>query len=124
METKLFDKLNGRMPVFNKPLLDIQEGKWHSGFPEGGITTFSVVPNRSMPNITFLTKMLNTVKSYAPNTHERWCSAYNFLRYLGYHVVWDDLALCPSVHWINTEGNADDEAAFIHDILHKDYTVE
>lgn len=112
-------------PAFNVgKLFDIPTGKMlNEGLTQGGLTTFVTLPRRDGSTMMAIHRLMTMVKMYAPNTRERWACAVSALRSLGYRVEWEDETQCPKVYWVNTEGNADDEAKFINDILNKDYMM-
>lgn len=122
MEKKLFNRLKESMLSFNtNPLLDI---------PTGGYVATEAKPRASWDmrgmaprnmSMWMLTKLQSVLESHAPGTFGRWYSAAQMLTYMGYTVKWDDETKCPQVFWVNTEGNAEQEAQMIQDIMHRDY---
>ncbi|ABY63291.1 hypothetical protein ST201phi2-1p468 [Pseudomonas phage 201phi2-1] len=125
MENTLFNKLTESMQSFNtSPLFDIPTGKYlEGGDLLKGLAGHAVL-HKGGPSIQLITKLWALVEEYEPNTVSRYTAAYHLLRVMGYDVRWEDTTKCPDVFWINTEGNGEDEAKMIHDILHRDYKLE
>ncbi len=120
MEKKLFNRLKESMSSFNTGnMLDVP---LNGGFDLEPLPTMSARHMR--PSMWVITNLQTVLEQYAPNTRERWISAINLLRYLGYTVKWEDHTKCPEVFWVNTEGNAEDEAAYINDVFNRDYIQE
>lgn len=126
MEAKLFGRLKGSMSQFNIPgFLDIPLGQYVAA--NGDPTQFDpppVYPSKTGPNYTLIGKWLVELEKLKPNTQERWQAAGRILQYMGYAVTWKGEDTCPEVHWINTEGNAEDEAKMIDDFFNRDYLSE
>lgn len=126
MDNKLFEDLKGSMEHFNAgALFDIPTGQLlDGGIKRGEYVTFAAFLRKTGPNYALIGKWRTTLEGLKPNTLARWVAATNLLRYLGYSVTWTAEDVCPVVHWVNTEGNGDEEAKMIEDILHRDFTIE
>lgn len=125
MEAKLFDRLKESMQQFNVgDMLDIPTGKFlNGGLNRGDFVVHAAFPNKTGPNYTLISKWMVELEKLKPNTPERWLAAGRLLQYMGYTVTWKGDE-CPDVHWINTEGNAEDEAKMIDDFFNRDYLSE
>lgn len=125
MEASLFKRLKESMLQFNTGgVLDIPLGQYVAA--NGDPTQFDpppVYPSKTGPNWTLVAKWMVELEKLKPNTHSRWLAAGKLLQYMGYSVTWKGDA-CPEVHWINTEGNAEDEAKMIDDLFNRDYQCE
>lgn len=126
MESSLFKRLTDSMKeVSTHPMLDIPTGQFvDGGIKQGEMITYAAYPRKTGPNYALIARLMTTLEQLEPNTRERWVAATNLLNCIGYSVTWKGCDVCPEVLWINTEGNADQEAKMIHDILHRDYTKE
>lgn len=126
MEAKLFDRLKGSMAQFNTgAMLDIPTGKFvDGGLKRGDFVVHAARPRMTGPNYTLIGKWLAELEKLKPNTPERWQAAGRILQYMGYAVTWKGDDTCPEVHWINTEGNAEDEAKMIDDFFNRYYLSE